>query len=96
MAKHIIAEMTMTCGACPSQWEGETADGKFVYIRYRHGWFGCGLGDTDYEAVLNEMTPGKQAVFMYVPREADGYMEWDEMMALTADIFDWSKIEVPA
>ena len=23
--------------ACPAQWEGETVDGRDVYVRYRHG-----------------------------------------------------------
>lgn len=30
--------LTQTCIACPSQWDGETDDGRPVYIRYRHGY----------------------------------------------------------
>jgi len=33
----IIKELRQTCFACPSQWEGTTADGRDVYIRYRWG-----------------------------------------------------------
>jgi len=33
-----IKSLTQTCGACPSQWEGETENGAYVYIRYRYGW----------------------------------------------------------
>ena len=33
----LIAELTQTCHACPSQWEGKTTDGKRFYARFRHG-----------------------------------------------------------
>jgi hypothetical protein len=29
--------LTQTCFACPSQWEGQLDDGRYVYIRYRWG-----------------------------------------------------------
>lgn len=32
-----VKKLTLTCEACPSQWEGETVSGKKIYIRYRHG-----------------------------------------------------------
>jgi hypothetical protein len=32
-----IISLSKTCEACPSQWEGKTAEGKKVYIRYRWG-----------------------------------------------------------
>ena len=32
-----IKNLTQTCGACPSQWEGEREDGAHVFIHYRHG-----------------------------------------------------------
>ena len=36
--------------ACPSQWEGETEDGKEVYIRYRWGYGRIDLdGETIYD-----------------------------------------------
>ena len=28
-----------TCIACPSQWEGELDDGRWLYVRYRGGRF---------------------------------------------------------
>lgn len=34
----IIEHLTQTCGACPSQWEGELEDGRMLYIRYRWGY----------------------------------------------------------
>ena len=32
-----IKEITNTCQACPSQWEGTSTDNRSVYIRYRWG-----------------------------------------------------------
>lgn len=42
-----------TCDDCPSQWEGELEDGKFIYIRYRGGTLGYGVGKTIDKAVDN-------------------------------------------
>ena len=30
-----IVELTQTCYACPSQWEGTTSEGRYLYIRYQ-------------------------------------------------------------
>lgn len=35
-----VKSLEMTCGACPSQWEGEFEDDSPVYIRYRWGYLG--------------------------------------------------------
>lgn len=32
-----IVKAVQTCLACPSQWDAWTDDGKYVYMRYRHG-----------------------------------------------------------
>ena|ERR1017187_6196920 len=34
-----ITKLTKICVTCPTQYEGETDDGKYVYIRYRFGNF---------------------------------------------------------
>jgi hypothetical protein len=51
-----IAALTMTCGACPAQWEGATEDGRTIYVRFRHGHLGVGFGRNIGEAVDNERT----------------------------------------
>jgi len=33
-----VIELTQTLSACPSQWDGRTKDGEYVYIRYRWGY----------------------------------------------------------
>jgi hypothetical protein len=40
-----IKEFRKTCQACPSQWEGETEDGKEIYVRYRHGHLTIDVGN---------------------------------------------------
>lgn len=34
----VLTDLEITCGACPSQWEGETVEGKSFYARYRWGF----------------------------------------------------------
>jgi hypothetical protein len=46
-----VVELEQTCGACPSQWEGRTDDGRYVYIRYRWGFLRLGVGYTFWAAV---------------------------------------------
>ena len=40
-----VKGLEMTCGACPSQWEGRTEDGEYVFIRYRYGWLRVDVGN---------------------------------------------------
>jgi hypothetical protein len=49
-----VVGLVQTCEACPSQWEGRTADGRFVYIRYRWGLLTAGIGATRVEAIEDE------------------------------------------
>lgn len=62
----VIAELDMTCGACPAQWEGRTTDDEYVYIRYRYGILSL---DIAHETVYNEAVGGPM----------DGAMSWDDM-----------------
>ena len=39
-----IATVTQTCGACPSQWEGQLVDGRPIYIRFRHAELSVRIG----------------------------------------------------
>ena len=46
-----LKNLKQTCIACPSQWEGELENGKFIYIRYRWGNLGYGIGENHDDAV---------------------------------------------
>lgn len=46
-----VVSLTQTCSACPSQWEGQLNDGRWLYARYRWGHLSVGLGGSLDEAV---------------------------------------------
>lgn len=47
MTPIIVKELTQTCYACPSQWQGITTDNLPVYIRYRHGYGSFSVNDRE-------------------------------------------------
>ena len=42
-----VIELARTCFACPSQWEGTTDRGKYIYIRYRWGYLEVELAENE-------------------------------------------------
>jgi len=42
-----IKQLMKTCDMCPAQWEGETVDGQYVYIRYRWGYLSCSINSRE-------------------------------------------------
>jgi hypothetical protein len=56
----VAKNLEQTCFACPSQWEGETVDGKKFYIRYRFGWLSLHLFKYEFadSIVIAEMAVG--------------------------------------
>lgn len=59
MSNPLIVRLKKTCESCPSQWEGELDNGRFLYARYRHGCLTWGFGETPRDAVsLSMEMPG--------------------------------------
>jgi hypothetical protein len=82
-----VIEIRRTCFAYPSQWEGKTESG-YVYIRFRGGNLAVRSGSTLEEAVAGP------AIFEW--HEADeygGFMEYDELRKITADVLDLPDVE---
>lgn len=71
----------MTCGACPSQWEGQTVDGVSLYIRYRWGYLRVESPFDSYE--------GKTLLGIQIGNEYHGEMETEEMYEHTKDVIKW-------
>ena len=71
-----VNSIKQTCGACPSQWEGETDDKKYVYVRYRWGVLRV---DVDSKTIYGEVHGDS----------LDGYLAYDELIAFTGHLFDW-------
>lgn len=48
-------KLVRTCDSCPSQWEGKTMDGKFIYIRYRQGELYLGVDSNELNAISKNL-----------------------------------------
>lgn len=70
-----IKNVSQTCWACPSQWEGSFTDGSALYIRYRWGYLSV---EKDGEEIYGEQ----------VGDGFDGYMELPEVLELTGMVLD--------
>ena len=78
--------------ASPSQWEGKTENNQPVYIRYRYGCLGIGLGERDQgldDAVENEMSDNAY-FYIQVGEEYDGWMSEKELARITKEVLDFS------
>ncbi|PZP48572.1 MAG: hypothetical protein DI601_00350 [Azospirillum brasilense] len=48
-----LVHIRQTCVACPSQWDALSDHGDFIYIRYRSGYLGWGIGSSPDAAAEN-------------------------------------------
>lgn len=84
-----VVALRLTCGACPTQWEGRTDDGRHVYVRYRWGTLRVGVGASIEEAVADHATFSRT-----LGDGLDGRLSYPALVAATAPRFDWP-IPVP-
>lgn len=80
-----VAEIEMTCSACPSQWEGKTDDGRAVYARYRHGFLTVQVGGT----TLDDALDADCIVAVQVGDQWDGVMDAQALARHTKDVVAW-------
>lgn len=83
----VIATFEQTTNACPSQWQCETADGRYVYVRYRWGRLSAETASSE-EAWLEE------SVTLFrgqVGEDMDGCMTTAEMQAHLVGVLDFSQ-----
>ena len=71
-----VTEVEQTCWACPSQWEGTTAGGQYVYARYRFGR-------------LTVSCEGREVFAKTAGDEWDGVLGYDELKAHTGGVLVW-------
>lgn len=83
-----VTKLTQTCGACPAQWEGETADGRSVYVRYRWGCLRVSFGPTVMDAVRGDDESGDD-IAMELGDGFDGTLTMKELREATADKVTW-------
>lgn len=82
-----ITEIRRTCFACPSQWEGKTESG-YVYIRFRWGSLSVRTGSTIKDAIA-----GPTIFEWHDDDEYSGFMEYDELSKITAEVLDLPGVE---
>ena len=89
----IVTEIRNTCGACPSQWEGRTEDGRYVYVRYRWGHLTIGVGDTD---IWDAVDRGGEVFDQYLGDWLDGFLDYAELKQATQGVVRWPEEESDA
>ena len=88
-----LIELKRTCYACPSQWEGQTDDNRWVYFRYRHGYLRVEIGKEGIDVDDNKFFDGVEVIFeKHIGSALDGYMTFDELKSLTKNIIDYRKV----
>lgn len=88
----IVTKLEKTSGSFPSQWEAETNDGRFIYIRYRFGRFEVSIGNTKDESILGTIL--MRRTYTHANMKYDGCMSTERMMELTNGILCFSKCEI--
>jgi len=83
-----VGKLSKTCHACPAQWEGETVDGRFIYVRYRWGCLTAGIG-TNIEAAVDASGNLFSEIIGY---EYDADMTTAEMCRLLRQVVDFSQL----
>jgi hypothetical protein len=82
MDKIKIKKIVKTCDACPAQWDMWTDANRYVYVRYRWGYF---------SASYDEAYGGSLIVDLQVGGEYDGTMDDYTMKDILKDVFDFSE-----
>jgi hypothetical protein len=85
----LVESVLCTCEACPSQWEGLTADAQVVYARYRYARLTIGVGATLEEAVANSMDGDLGFARDFNRHDYDGELSFEELKTATVGIVSW-------
>jgi hypothetical protein len=80
-----VRKLTQTCQRSPSQWEGTTADGLFIYVRFRWGRLTIGTGVTESEAIGNHNNVFEKQL----GHNLDGTLEYEKLRDVTRAIIEW-------
>jgi hypothetical protein len=81
----VVVELAQTCDSCPSQWEGRTEDGRYVYVRYRWGNLQVGFGPTIEAAIFDE------TIDRQIGDRLDGSLTYADLVTTTAAVIDWPR-----
>lgn len=74
--------LEMGCCACPTEYEGETDDGRPFYVRYRRGYLSVRLGPVGGD-IWSAVQGAEVFGINHVNDDgSDGAIEWDEVCRL--------------
>jgi hypothetical protein len=73
-----VKNLKQTTTRFPSQWEGNTVDDQFIYIRYRNGWLEVSVAPTK-----DELYDDEYKAFIMNDGTNQGEMETDDMLKIT-------------
>lgn len=83
-----VVSVRRTCLACPSQFEGTTDKGEFVYARYRGAQMRVDVAPDE----LSWNTDGHNKFTVYAEsfgEPFDGYITFEELKEHTAGVLEW-------
>jgi hypothetical protein len=84
----VVTEIGQTCHACPSQWEGRTDDGDYIYVRFRWGFLAIGKGPTIEDAIDNAYK--QEEIFgRQLKGSLDGFLTYEELIETTKGFISW-------
>lgn len=85
--KAILIEMSNTCYACPSQWEGKLNDGRLVYVRYRYGGLSIRVANIASDDIADAVR-GNELFYEEIGADLDGTLHAKDMLTHLTKFFD--------
>lgn len=83
-----VKSVKLTCMACPSQWEGETDAGQFVYARYRHGTLRVDIAPSE-RAWQDQGALTYRVYQKTFGDDLDGILEYIDLKKRTSHLIEW-------
>jgi len=81
----VVTTLIRTGERSPSQWEAKTADGRYLYVRYRWGCLEIGIGVSMDEAIAN----GGNFFEKQLGDKLDGSMGLEDLRKATSGLIEW-------
>jgi len=77
-----LKTIIQTCHRMPAQWEGETIDGKYVFIRERHSYLTVEIKESEKSEI--------NSLLLEIDNTGTcGQLTWDKMKELTKNVLEF-------
>jgi hypothetical protein len=87
-----VKQLTQTCRWQPSQWEGTTECGKYIYIRERHDYLTVDIADTEKRFMDHDC----ECILTVDDTGTNSCMTKGQMIELTKDVLDFNDAVISA